>query len=161
MGVARREVTDPVRQEFEDLWRSEGARLWRALTAFTGDQEVASDAIAEAFAQAIARRSEIQEPIPWLWRTSFRLAIRDVKRHRRDQTLTREGTYEIPEPVADAMKALGELPPRQRAAVLLHDYADRPTKEIAQTLGITAATVRVHVSQGRRRLRSMLEVHDD
>jgi RNA polymerase sigma-70 factor (ECF subfamily) len=59
------------------------------------------------------------------------------------------------------MKALRKLPPRQRAAILLHDYADRPTKEIAGTLGISAATVRVHLSQGRRRLRSILEVHDE
>ena len=154
-------MTDPVRQEFEGLWRAEGAKLWRALAAFTGDAEIASDSLSEAFAQGMARRREIREPLPWLWRTSFRLALREVKHRRREHNLTRDEVYEIPERASDAMKALRELPPRQRAAILLHDYADRPTKEIAGTLGISAATVRVHLSQGRRRLRSILEVHDD
>jgi DNA-directed RNA polymerase specialized sigma24 family protein len=39
----------------------------------------------------------------------------------------------------------------------VHDYADRPTKEVAATLGVSMATVRVHLSQGRRRLRALLE----
>jgi predicted RNA polymerase sigma factor len=34
----------------ERVWREQGARLWRSLVAFTGDGEVASDAMAEAFA---------------------------------------------------------------------------------------------------------------
>jgi DNA-directed RNA polymerase specialized sigma24 family protein len=44
---------------------------------------------------------------------------------------------------------------------VFHDYADRPTSEIAELLGISRATVHVHLSVGRRRLRQLLEVRDD
>ncbi len=40
--------------ELERVYREHGARLWRAVLAFTGDREVASDAVAEAFAQALS-----------------------------------------------------------------------------------------------------------
>jgi hypothetical protein len=52
------------------------------------------------------------------------------------------------------VEALRQLSPNQRLAVVLHDYADRPVGEVAATLGASRATVYVHLSQGRRRLRS-------
>ena len=42
-------------QQLEALYRDDGDRLWRALLVFAGDPEVASDAVAEAFAQALRR----------------------------------------------------------------------------------------------------------
>jgi DNA-directed RNA polymerase specialized sigma24 family protein len=45
-------------------------------------------------------------------------------------------------------------------AIVLHDYADRPTDEVASVLGVSRATVHVHLSQGRRRLRKLLEDQD-
>ena len=45
-------------------------------------------------------------------------------------------------------------------AIVLHDYADRPTREVAAVLGVSVATVHVHLSQGRRRLRTLLEDDD-
>ncbi len=71
-----------------------------------------------------------------------------------------EDPYEIPEAAAQILQALGRLSPRQRAAVVLHDHVGYSTKEVAAILGSTAATVRVHLSQGRRRLRALLEVGD-
>jgi DNA-directed RNA polymerase specialized sigma24 family protein len=49
----------------EQLYRDGGALLWRALVAFSGDREVASDAVAEAFAQAIGRESQLRDPQRW------------------------------------------------------------------------------------------------
>ena len=40
------------------------------------------------------------------------------------------------------------------------DYADRPVAEVAATIGASRATVHVHLSQGRKRLRAMLEDDD-
>jgi len=57
----------------------------------------------------------------------------------------------------DLVRALRQLPERQRMAVVLHDYADRPTREVAAALGVSTATVRVHLSHGRRKLRGLLE----
>jgi RNA polymerase sigma-70 factor (ECF subfamily) len=63
--------------------------------------------------------------------------------------------------VPELIAALRELSPNQRVAVVMHDYADRPTREVATTLGCSLATVHVHLSQGRRRLRRLLgDDHD-
>ena len=37
----------------EILYRTDGERLWRALYAFCGDEEIAGDAVNEAFAQPL------------------------------------------------------------------------------------------------------------
>lgn len=71
-----------------------------------------------------------------------------------------ETWYEIPEAAMEILEALGRLSPRQRAAVVLHDHVGYSTKEVGAILGSTAATVRVHLSHGRRRLRALLEADD-
>jgi RNA polymerase sigma factor (sigma-70 family) len=153
--------TSPDReQEVERLYRTEGARLWRAVMAYSGDREIANDAVAEAFAQVLARGEAVREPLPWLWRSAFRIANGELKAQSRAATAVPEIPYEMPEPIADVVRALAKLSTNQRAAVILHDYADLPTAEIARIMGIASATVRVHVSQARRRLRRQLEVLD-
>jgi hypothetical protein len=47
--------------EVESVYRQDGDRLWRALYAFAGNEDVASDAVAEAFAQALRRGSAIRD----------------------------------------------------------------------------------------------------
>jgi len=154
-------VTPTAEAELEHLWREEGQRLWRAVSAYAGDPEIANDAVAEAFAQALSRSSEIREPLPWLWRTAFRIATKELRRRRRRHPVPVLGSYEMPEPLVETLRALRQLPARQRAAVVLHDYADRPTNEVAEILGVAPATVRVHLSHGRARLREILKEQDD
>ena len=154
-------MTRPVEADFERLWREDGPRIWRAVAAYAGDAEIANDAVAEAFAQALSQLDEIREPLPWLWRVSFRLATKELRRRRRRNPATLRGTYEMPEPLVETLRALRQLAAKQRAAVVLHDYADRPTSEIAEILGVAPATVRVHLRHGRARLREILGEHDD
>lgn len=78
----------------------------------------------------------------------------------RPDLATLDPSYEMPEPLADLIGALGRLSPNQRAALILHDYADLPTGEVARIMGIASTTVRVHLSQARRRLRGLLEDRD-
>jgi RNA polymerase sigma-70 factor (ECF subfamily) len=59
------------------------------------------------------------------------------------------------------VRALGRLSPKQRAALVLHHYADYRVKEIADILETTSAAVKVHLSVGRKRLRQILEEDDD
>jgi len=66
-------------QDLERLYREEGSRLWWALHAYSGDRDVASDALAEAFAQALARGSAIRSPSAWIWKAAFRIAAGDLK----------------------------------------------------------------------------------
>lgn len=145
----------------ERLYREDGTRLWRALVAFSGDREVASDAVAEAFAQALGRGDELRDPQRWVWRAAFRIAAGELKDRRRFGPPGLDPGYEMEEPPARLVAGLARLSPNQRAALVLHYYAGYQTKEIAGILGSSAATVRVHLSQARKRLHRILEEPDD
>lgn len=140
----------------ERVWRDQGAKLWRSLVAFSGDPELASDAMAEAFAQALGRSGAIVSAERWIWRAAYRIAAGQLK-ERRANAPEREPAVDMPEPVADLVRALQTLSPNQRAAAVLSLYADLPTRDVARALGCTQATVRVQLSQARRRLRALLE----
>ena len=147
-------------QGLERLYEEHAERLWRALLAYTADPEIASDALAEAFAQYLQRGPGVLSPIGWVWRTAFRVAAGELKARRQMVPLREEGSYDMPERLWDLMEALKHVPTRQRSVLVLHYYADLPTKEIASILGNSQATVRVQLSQGRKRVRRFLEETD-
>jgi RNA polymerase sigma-70 factor (ECF subfamily) len=149
------------RGELERLYREQGDRMWRAVLAFAGDPEVASDALAETFAQALRRGSEIRRPERWLWRTVFRIAAGELKERGRRVPLDIDPAYEVEEAAVELVSALGQLSVKQRGAVVLHHAAGYPTKEIAAILDSTPAAVRVHLMRGRRRLRELLSEEED
>ena len=142
--------------ELERVYREHGARLWRALLAFTGDREVASDALAEAFAQALGRGAALRSPLHWVWKAAFRIARGELRARGRPPSEL-ERSYEASDPDPEVMQALARLPRGQRAAVVLHHVADYPVREVARILGSTPAAVRMQLTRGRRRLRHLLE----
>lgn len=142
------------------LYREEGARLWRAVFAYAGNRDVASDAVAEAFAQYARRGDEVRSPAPWVWRAAFRIAAGELKRRSLLVPMPPGLAYEMPEP-APIFEALAQLSPRQRACVILRYHAGYSGVEIGRILGLSPATVRVHLLQARRRLRALLEVSDE
>jgi DNA-directed RNA polymerase specialized sigma24 family protein len=77
------ETTPEREQEVERLYRDVGARLWRAVMAYCGDREITNDAVAEAFAQVLARGEAVHAPLPWLWRSAFRIAAGELKARAR------------------------------------------------------------------------------
>jgi RNA polymerase sigma-70 factor, ECF subfamily len=160
---------NPVREGagtgLELLYREHGERLWRSILAFSGNPDVANDAVAEAFAQALRRGDALRDPLAWIWRAAFRIAAGQLKARSRERPSPAARTlpdpsYELPEPQADLVAALLKLSPKQRASVVLHHYAGHPVKEVAAIIGSTQAAVRVHLSRGRKRLRELLEDHD-
>lgn len=144
------------KRDLEQLYREHGNRLWWALVAFSGDREIASDAESEAFAQALRRGDAIKDALAWVWRAAFRIAAGELQRRRTVAPPLADPSYELPEPAAHVTQALRELPPQQRAAVVLHYYADKPIREIAELLGTSSSTVAVHLHRGRNRLRDLL-----
>jgi RNA polymerase sigma-70 factor (ECF subfamily) len=150
------DVIVDARRDLERLYREHGKRLWWALVAFSGDREIASDAESEAFAQAIRRGDAVRDPLAWIWRTAFRIAAGELQGRATVAAPLAEPSYELPEPAAHVTEALRQLPPQQRAAVVLHYYADRPIREIAELLGTSTSTVAVHLHRGRNRLRDLL-----
>jgi RNA polymerase sigma-70 factor, ECF subfamily len=154
-------VPEARQDDIEQVYREHGARLWRAVYAFAGDREVASDSVAEAFMQALRRGPELRSPLPWIWRAAFRIAAGELKDRRRRPAADPAVSDEPPESLADVLAALRRLSPKQRAAVVLHEYMGYPVREVAAIVGSTAGAVRVHLSVGRKRLRDLLEEDDD
>lgn len=153
--------SDDADRDLQTVYAEQSERLWRAVFAFAGDSEIASDAVGEAFAQCLARGAEVRSPGRWVWRAAFRIAAGELKERRmRSFPLRDQAINNLDDETSDLLSTLSGLSPRQRACVVLRYYVGYRPDEIAGILGSTAATVRVHLSQGRRRLRRMLEEVD-
>ncbi len=153
------------RPSVEAAYRSDSDRLWRSVYAYAGDAEIASDAVAEAFAQLIRRGDEVRDPAAWAWRTAFRIAAGALKARRVSDRMTLVAPLDEPGYLdrhgdPDLLAALRQLPEAQRAAVILFYYADLPAAQIAARLGSNQLAVRANLSRGRRRLRQLLGDHD-
>jgi RNA polymerase sigma factor (sigma-70 family) len=142
--------------DFDAIWREAGPAIWRAVLVYAGGRRtIADDAVAEAFARAIERTGSIRDPIPYLYRISFRVAADDL---RRTSSIAEPEDQAIHDTVEDTdmLEALKRLTPTQRAAVYLHYRADLPVRDVARMLGTSSAVVRVHLMRGRRRLAGLL-----
>jgi len=140
----------------EAIYRQEADKLWRALYAFSADPDVASDAVAESFAQAIRRGTAIRDPRAWVWKSGFRIASGELKQRSRNVHVIPDSSYFDPEADTELLTALAQLSDGQRAAVVLHYYADAPVREIARRTGMSQLSVRANLSRGRKRLKQLL-----
>jgi DNA-directed RNA polymerase specialized sigma24 family protein len=141
--------------EIEQVHRDQGDRLYYALLAYSGDPEVARDALAEAFARALTSAATIRDVVPWVWRVAFRLAASSLKDRRRFSEAL-DSDQVGPEP-SGLFEALSHLSERQRASIVLHYCAGYSLDEVAMILGTRKGTVGVHLHRGRARLRELLE----
>jgi len=148
-------------EDIEKVYREHADRLWRALVLWSGSVDVASDAVAEAFTQVLARGDLVRDKAAWVRRAAYRIASGELKRSRMRTVFPVEMPVEAPEPLVDVARALGKLTPHQRAAVVLADYAGYRHAEIARIIGSTPGAVALHVHRGRRRLRQLLGDQDD
>ena len=148
-------------RDVEALYRADGDRLWRALVGFSGNPEIARDAVAEAYAQVLRRGAAVRDPRAWVWRAAFRIAAGELKRRAATTDRIPDIGYLHEQVDSDLIDALAKLPGRQRAVVVLFYYADASIRDIAQRIGITQLAVRVHLSRGRSRLKQLLGDRDD
>ncbi|HTF39850.1 MAG TPA: sigma factor-like helix-turn-helix DNA-binding protein [Propionibacteriaceae bacterium] len=148
-------------QQIEVLYRQDGDRLWRALLAYAGDPEVASDSVAEAFAQAIRRGEAVDDPQAWVWRAGFRIAAGELKKRGSTTSIIPDAGYLDHEVDTELIDGLAQLPPGQRAAVVLFYYADASVREIARRTGSSQLAVRANLSRGRKRLKQILGDRDE
>jgi RNA polymerase sigma-70 factor, ECF subfamily len=142
--------------DLDALFRAEGDGLFRTLVAFTGGRaDIAEEATAEAFARAIAQQETLRDPLAWIYRVAFCVAIDEVRRDARHAPASDEASVVAPE-LHGVMDALKELSPNQRAAILLHHVNGLDTAEVADRMGIARSTVRVHLYRARKRLAALL-----
>jgi RNA polymerase sigma-70 factor, ECF subfamily len=148
----------------EDRWRTvfeaEHARLWRSVLAHTGDPEVASDAVAEAFAQAIRRGDAVRDPVAWLWRSVFRIAGGQLAARRQgdgpEVDQPPPSTDTLPDEVVALLDALARMEDADRRVVVLALVGGWSAAEVGEIVGASPGAVRVRLHRARSRLRVAL-----
>ncbi len=56
-------------------------------------------------------------------------------------------------------QAMGQLPEKQRLAIVMFTIEEMPQKQVAEALGCSVEAVKWHVFQGRKRLKELLKDH--
>ncbi len=162
MGAATLPDTSLTARDFEAFYREQRDRLYRALALTLRDPSLAADAVDEAFTRALERWSKIggyERPEAWVYRVGLNWATSWFRRRRREVA----GLFEraavadaVPDPALT--RAVDELPPHQRAVVVLRLYADWPTDAVAEALGVPPGTVKSRLSRALEALAARPEV---
>ncbi len=140
-------------------------RLYRLARRMSRSREEARDLVQDTFVRAARSPSSVpageSAEEAWLVRVLVNLC-RD--RWRRTANRERLDRSTAPAAVASAdpekalvarsvvWRALETLDPRRRAVLVMHELEGLPIDVIARTLGVTAVTVRWHLSKGRGQL---------
>ena len=145
---------------FYETHRKRALRLAIALCGDSGrGEEIVQDAFVSAFS-AWERISEYERPDAWLMRV---VANRSVSLRRRVGTETRliarlvalearpaGGTETTATDAMFIANLVRTLPRRQAQCIALSYVDDQSPEEIAESLGISVSTVRVHLHRARR-----------
>lgn len=132
------------------FFRAEFPAVMRAVQLMVSDRSVAEEVTQDAFAQLYRhwpRVSGYERPDAWVRRVATRLAVRAVRHERLQRAVRLQGSAEYHDDLVDVdlQRALRDLPPMQRAAVVLYYLEDRPAGDVAEILGCAVATARVHL----------------
>jgi RNA polymerase sigma-70 factor (ECF subfamily) len=157
--------TDALSGSFDDLFRDHYDRLVRSLTVACGDREQAADAVQEAFVKAHVRWRRIgryDDPIGWVRRVAINQLHDDHRRTGRKlrafaRLASRTPTSEHPAEPDEVDRLLSELPRQQRLATALFYVDGMSVAEIATALGIAEGSVKSHLFDARKRLRTVLD----
>jgi RNA polymerase sigma-70 factor (sigma-E family) len=148
------------------LYASHAPAAVRLAYLLTGDRALAQDLVQDAFARLVGRLVHLRARESfdaYLRRTIVNLSRDHFRRKRIERAYLatqssqrRESTTVEPDVEAhEAMRAaLLELPPRQRAAIVLRFYEDMTDQQVSEVLRCRPATVRSLVSRGVRALRT-------
>jgi RNA polymerase sigma-70 factor (ECF subfamily) len=153
----------PTALSFEGFYLANERRLFRALFVLTGSRDHAEDLAQHAFCRVWERWdrvSGLDDPTGYLFRTAFNAhhsAVRRATRAARRvvEVVAHSAPSPAPEPAdlaADrdhVARALAQLTPRQREAVVLTQLLDCDATHAGRIMRIRPATVRVLVSQAR------------
>ena len=134
------------------------------LYAMTGDLAEAEDAVAEAYARAWQRWSQVGrygDPAVWVRTVAYRIAVSSWRRGRnRRAAHERYHSGADPAPLDPDAVALVELLRRvgldQRRALVLFYLAGLTVREIADEVGAAPGTVKTRLSRGRQALAAAL-----
>jgi RNA polymerase sigma-70 factor (ECF subfamily) len=145
-------------------------RLHRFCARMCGSALDGEDVVQETLADAFYKLSSLKDAArfePWLFRIAYHKCIDFLRRERRreddvpfEDAHDRPPTSDEPDlldaPIDQALVTLiGELPPKERAAVVLKDVLDYPLAEVAEIADSTLAGVKAALHRGREKLRAV------
>jgi RNA polymerase sigma-70 factor (ECF subfamily) len=165
----------------ETLVHQYQTQAMRAAYLITRDSALAEDIVQAAFLRVYERIAQFDSSRPfgpWFSRIVVNDAIKAAARRERQVSLEREaGTNEItwadllsdrqpgPADLAEAAeirqlvwKALGQLPPKQRAVVVMRYYLGLSESEMVAQLTSPPGTIKWRLHAARARLRALLSV---
>lgn len=150
-------------QEFTEFVSARGRVLLRTAYALTGSQHAAEDLVQTALAKAMLRWSRLHgDAEPYVRRIMYNEYVSWWRwRRRRAEVLTAdppergEGGEDTALRVA-VRAALGTLPPRQRAVLVLRYLEDLSEREVAELLGVSPGTVASQASRALATLRGRM-----
>jgi RNA polymerase sigma-70 factor (ECF subfamily) len=145
-------------------------RLYRLARRLTTSAEDARDLVQDTFVRVAQSRTAVPagpaSEEAWLvrilvnlcrdrWRAKARHARLDGHRHDVSATaIDPEAAIVAHDTI---WRALDAVAPRRRAAIVLHDLEGMDVADVARVLGISAVTVRWHLSRGRRELARIIQ----
>lgn len=166
-------VPPPIRAvaDFESFYRAEYRPVVGLAYALSGSRIAAEDIAQDAFLAAHKQWDRVafyDKPEAWVRRVVSNLSVSHFRTRIREASaiarLKSPGEYlpELPETDAAFWRTVRSLPKRQAQALALHYLEDRAVDEIADILGCSPSTVKVHLHKGRASLaRKLGETGED
>jgi len=158
-------VDDRVVEELEHFLAERADHLMRTAVLLTGSHEAGQDLLQAALERLIRHWGTLRgDPEGYLRRTLYNLAADGFRRQGRLQrklALLRAGAQAPADPTAEVdlrdalVRILLQLPPRQRAVLVLKYWEQLSEAEIAALLGCSEGTVKSATSRGLGRLREL------
>jgi RNA polymerase sigma factor (sigma-70 family) len=130
--------------------------LLRLAYLLTGSREQSEDLVHAAFASALPRWGDIEQPLPYLRRAVLNRAADQHRRAARERAIQAPEPVTYPPEIDETWTVIQQLSPAQRAVVILRFYEDLPLVEIAALLERPPATVRSDLKRALRHLRKAL-----
>jgi RNA polymerase sigma-70 factor (ECF subfamily) len=149
-------------EELFAMCQQQHPRLVGMLGLYCGDHDVAEDLAQEALIRLCRDWRSVRKldaPERWLHRVAINLAHSHYRRkgiERRALSLLGSRRRQEPQPHGDVetLALLGNLPHRQKAALVLHYYLDMTVPEVAQVMEIPEGTAKTLIHRGARALRA-------
>ena len=153
---------------FVDFYRQHVRLVYTVAHQRLGSIDLAQDVTSEVFRIAWTHhRNHGEVTMPWVYRVLRNVIGDEYRRQKRAADLAAQ--LELQEPVEyvedfdtevwDVRQALTLLSSSDQDLMRMAFWEDLTHKEIAQLLGVTAATIRVRLFRAKRRFRSVLEHH--
>ena len=160
-------ANDQMAGELDRFLAERGDPLMRTAVLLTGSREVGQDLLQTALERLLRHWRTLEgDPEAYLRRTLYNLAADGFRRQgrlRRKLVLLRAETQAPADATAEVdlrdalVRILLQLPPRQRAVLVLRYWEQLTEAEIAGVLGWPEGTVKSAAARGLRRLRELAE----